>query len=160
MPEYKDLIPSGSNLPERSDPPRHQALAVEADSFEVSAYLRTYWNVLIKRKWTILASAFVVVSLVAIYAFKTRPVYRAISKVAIEAEPPQFQNVQNLDEPQPTDSTFLETQVNVLSSDDLAWETIQQLHLDENPEFASGASKAAGQSRNPDAEETRLIQIF
>lgn len=147
-------------LPERRVPQRYRTLAAESDSFEVSSYLRAYWNVLIKRKWTILASTFVVVSLVAIYAFKTRPVYQATSEVAIEAEPPQYQSVQNLDEPQPTDTTFLATQVNVLSSDDLAWETIQQLRLDENPEFTSSASEAAGQSSSPDAEETRLIRIF
>lgn len=159
MPEFNGPAPAESNHSERRGLQRYQAPAADPDSFEVSSYLRTYWNVLLKRKWTILASAFVLVSLVAIYAFKTRPVYRAVSRVSIEA-PPQFQNVQNLDEPQPTDSTFLSTQVNVLSSDDLAWETIQQLHLDENPEFNSTASETAGQSGNQDAEETRLIRIF
>ncbi|HET7211954.1 MAG TPA: Wzz/FepE/Etk N-terminal domain-containing protein, partial [Terriglobia bacterium] len=159
MPEFNGPASAESNHSERRGLQRYQALAPDPDSFEVSSYLRTYWNVLLKRKWTILASAFVLVSLVAIYAFKTRPVYRAVSRVSIEA-PPQFQNVQNLDEPQPTDSTFLSTQVNVLSSDDLAWETIQQLHLDEKPEFNSTASNAAEQSGNQDAEETRLIRIF
>ncbi len=160
MPEYKDLIPTGPTVPERSVPPRYQALPAEADGFEVSSYLRSYWNILLKRKWTILAVAFVMVSLVAIFAFKTKPIYQAVSKVALEAEPPRFQNVQDLDQPQPTDGTFLATQVNVLSSNDLAWETIQQLHLDENPEFSSVAPKAAAHPGNPDAAESGLIRIF
>lgn len=160
MPNYKDLIPSGPIVPERSVPPRYQALPADADSFEVSSYLRSYWIILLKRKWTILAVAFVMVSLVAIFAFKTKPIYQAVSRVALEAEPPRFQNVQDLDQPQPTDNTFLATQVNVLSSNDLAWETIQQLHLDENPEFASVAPKAAAHPSNPDAAESGLIRIF
>src|SRR5579859_889309 len=116
MTEYfKGPILPQSSVPERGVPQRYQALPAETDGFEVSSYLRSYWNILLKRKWTILASAFVVVSLVAIFAFKTKPIYQAVSEVAIEAEPPRFQNVQNLDEPQPTDATFLATQVNVLS---------------------------------------------
>ena len=158
MPEFERSAPAESNLSERRALQRYQPLAADPDSFEVSSYLHSYWNVIVKRKWTILASAFVIVSLVAVYAFKTRPVYQAVSKVSIEAAPPQFQNVQDLDQPQPTDGTFLATQVNVLSSEDLAWETIQQLHLDQNPEFA--AANATGHSSNPDAEETRLIRIF
>ena len=161
MPEFNSPAPTESNLSERRGLQRYQAPAADPESFEVSSYLRSYWNVLLKRKWTILATAFALMSLVAIYAFKTRPVYRAVSRVSIEAAPPQYQNVQNLDEPQPTDDTFLATQVNVLSSDDLAWETIQQLHLDENPEFTSAPSNNAdGQSSNQDADETRLIRIF
>jgi polysaccharide biosynthesis transport protein len=157
---YKDPILPPSSALGRSLPQRYQALPAETDGFEVSSYLRSYWNILLKRKWTILASAFVVVSLAAIFAFKARPIYQAISKVAIEAEPPRFQNVQNLDEPQPTDTTFLATQVNVLSSDDLAWETIQQLHLDENPRFAPAARESASNQGKPDAVETQLIRTF
>lgn len=160
MTEYKDLIPPGHLEPERSVPPRYQALPPEGDSFEVSSYLRSYWNILLKRKWTILAVTFVLVSLAAIFSFKQKPIYQAVSKVAIEAETPRFQNVKNMDESRPTDSTFLATQANVLSSDDLAWETIQQLHLDENPEFSSAESKAGGRSGAANSAETHMIRAF
>jgi len=160
MPEYKDLNPLEPGLPERSFARQYPAAPLGGDGSEISSYLRTYWHILLKRKWMILATAFVVTTLVAIFAFKTKAVYQAVSKVAVEAEPAQFQAVQNLDQTQPTDSTFLQTQVSVLSSNDLAWATIEQLHLDENPEFAPVASKGASNSRAPDAAETYWIQVF
>jgi len=160
MPEYKDITPPEQKLTEHVPLQRLQGFPSEADAFEVSSYLRTYWNILHKRKWTVLVTAFAVVTLVTIFAFKTRSIYQATSKVAVEAEPPQFQTVQNLDMPQPTDSTFLETQVNVLSSDDLAWETIEQLHLDENPTFIPADYDSGSNPKAPDAAETYLIHAF
>ncbi|HUZ46438.1 MAG TPA: polysaccharide biosynthesis tyrosine autokinase [Terriglobia bacterium] len=160
MAEYKDLTRPEPDLPERNLIQRYRAFPQEADGSEISSYLRTYWNILLKRRWTILALTLVVTTLVAIYAFKTKPIYQATSNVDIEAEPAQFQTVQNLDVPQPTDDTFLATQVNVLSSNDLAWETIEQLHLDANPETAHPSSKVLSNSNNPDAIESYWVQVF
>ncbi len=160
MPEFKDPNPTPPGLPERDLILRDRAFPLEPDSSEVSSYLRSYWNILLKRRWTVLAFALAATTLVAVYAFKTKPIYQATSRVAVEAEPAQFQTVQNLDQPQPTDSTFLETQVKVLSSDDLAWETIEQLHLDQNPQAAHPSSETLSNPHRPDATETYWVQVF
>ncbi|HUZ48005.1 MAG TPA: polysaccharide biosynthesis tyrosine autokinase [Terriglobia bacterium] len=137
----------------------YPAIAQEADSFEISSYLRTYWNILLKRRWTILAITFAVTTLVTIFAFKTRPIYRATARVEVEAAS-QYQTMQNLDQPPPTSDTFLKTQVDVLKSDNLAWTTIEQLRLDRNPKFNSLA-RGAGESQEPEgAARTRLVQTF
>ncbi len=159
MPDYQEAAPLERKPPARSRAELYPAIAQEGDSFEISSYLRTYWNILLKRRWTILAITFAVTTLVTIFAFKTRPIYRATARVEVEATS-QYQTMQNLDQPPPTSDTFLKTQVDVLKSDNLAWTTIEQLRLDRNPEFNSLA-RGAGDSQEPEgAARTRLVQAF
>ena len=160
MSEIKDLAPLEPDLPERRLVRRYPVVPLQPDNSEISSYLRTYWHILLKRKWTILTITLVIATLATIFAFKTKPIYQAISRVSVQGETPQFQTVQNLDEPQDPDDTYLETQVTVLKSDDLAWKTIEQLHLDQSPEFKVSASQAASNQGDPEAEEASLIQKF
>ncbi|HZT71958.1 MAG TPA: polysaccharide biosynthesis tyrosine autokinase [Terriglobia bacterium] len=160
MSDSKDLIPAGSNLPERDHAWRFQAQALEPDNSDVSSFLRTYWHILLKRRRTVAAVTFVATTLAAIYAFKSRPVYQAVSKVAVEAETPQIQTVQDLYQSRPTDTMYLATQVDVLRSDDLAWKTIEQLHLDQNVQFNPAARSAGMDPGSPDAVKAELIQAF
>ncbi len=160
MSEIKDLAPLEPDLPERRLVRRYSVVPLQPDNSEISSYLRTYWHILLKRKWTILTITLVIATLATIFAFKTKPIYQAISRVSVQGETPQFQTVQNLDEPQDPDDTYLETQVTVLKSDDLAWKTIEQLHLDQSPEFKVSASQAASNQGDPEAEEASLIQKF
>ena len=60
-----------------------------------------------------------VVTLTAIYTFKSKPVYRATAQVGIESETPQLQTLNSLYQNLPTDEAFLRTQVKVLQSDNL-----------------------------------------
>lgn len=139
--------------------PLYPAIVPEAESFEISSYLRTYWHILLKRRWTILAITFVITTLVTIFAFKTRPIYRATARVEVEATP-QYQSMQNLDQPTPTSDTFLKTQVNVLDSDNLAWTTIEQLRLDKNPAFDPVARQGGANLEPEGAARTRMVQAF
>ncbi len=113
--------------------------------------LAAYWNVLLKRRWTVMTVALVLTTLVAISSFRAQPIYKAVSRVQVEPESPVLQSLTDLYQNLYTDpDTFLQTQIQVLKSDSLAWQTIEQLRLGDNLNFA-GAAKA-----NEDAEKRKL----
>lgn len=89
-----------------------------------------------RRRWTIITATLVAVTLATVYAFKTKPVYRATGEIEIDNETPEIQSLQDTYRGLPnSDDTFLKTQVRVLESDSLALETIAQLDLAARPEF-------------------------
>jgi capsular exopolysaccharide synthesis family protein len=162
MPKDEALVPcarapSGS-LARR---PRYPAQDIEAEPFASYSYLPAYWNIVRKRRWTILSVALILTTLVALFSFKMKPVYQATARVEVEAETPQFQSLNGGYATIPTDNSFLQTQVNVLESDNLAWQTIQQLKLEENPAFLPAPSRfALGGQESPKQTETQLIKLF
>src|SRR5215469_7048002 len=92
----------------------------------------------LRRRWTVFATAFIALTLATVYAFKTKPVYRATARIEIDNEAPQIQSLQDSYRGPPnSDDVFLKTQVQVLESESLALETIAQLNLATNPEFLS-----------------------
>lgn len=133
---------------------------IELERTDSYFYLRTYWHVLAKRRWTILAAACVLVAAVAVVSFKMRPVYRAVARVEVEAEEPEIQSLTDLYRTTPSDDAFLQTQVNVLESDTLAWETIQQLGLESSPEFRAGSNSPASAATGGAKERGSLIRAF
>jgi polysaccharide biosynthesis transport protein len=160
MPDNNKLVPREriENLSARSPYP---ILDVEAESLDTYSYLRAYWQVLLKRRWTILTAAFVLTILVTIYSFKVKPTFQATGRVEVDAETPQFQSVDHDDRLMPTDNAFLQTQVDVLSSDNLAWRTIQQLKLDADPGFNPAPPPLASRrAETPSAVQARLIRKF
>ena len=136
-------------------------LDVEAETFGTYADLRSSWNVLRKRRWTIFTVTFVLATLVAIYAFKVRPTYRATGRIEVDAATPPFQSLERDNFSVPTDTAFLQTQVDVLSSSNLAWRTIQQLQLDTKPEFNAALRRSGRRATDPIAAlQARLIRTF
>src|SRR5579863_6741721 len=85
---------------------------IDVSAVESGLYspLRAYWDILRKRRWTILTALFVVFALVTIFSFKMRPVYKATARVEIDAETPQLQSINDLYQNPLSDETFLETQ--------------------------------------------------
>src|SRR5579863_339397 len=69
---------------------------LELERTDTYYYLRAYWHVVAKRRWTILAATCILVASMAVFSFKTRPVYEAIARVEVEAEPPQIQSLSDL----------------------------------------------------------------
>src|SRR2546428_8640046 len=109
--------------------------ASEVDSF---AYLRANWDVLVKHRWLILSVTVLLTILVAVYSFRLKAVYRATARIDVEAEMPLLQTLNDLFHNEQSDDMFLATQVSVLQSDRLAWQTVQQLDLGKLPEFGGG----------------------
>jgi capsular exopolysaccharide synthesis family protein len=131
-----------------------------ADAPDAYSHIRTYWQILLKRRWTILTVTLVAATLAAIASFKTKPVYEATARVEVEAETPQIQSLNALyrDTAGWTDEAFLQTQVNVLKSENLAWRTVQQLGLGGKTEFVGGG--AGPQADSQMEEQNDLIQAF
>jgi succinoglycan biosynthesis transport protein ExoP len=105
-----------------------------------------YLRVLKKRRWTVLATTAIVLSLAVIATLKTIPLYQASSKVAIFPETPNVLGFKNFDE-NSTDYQYdvaLETQAAILRSDALAMQVIQVMRLDENPKFTSSPRHRTG----------------
>jgi len=161
MAEHEELIPAERRLPERVH--RRPSSVVEAgpEGSEGYSYIRAYWLILLKRRWTVLTVVAVLATLVAIVSFRTQPVYEATARVEVEADTPQIQSLNDLyrGESGYSDETFLQTQVNVLKSENLAWRTVQQLGLAENSEFApGGGEQKPGASLT--AAQNGIIQAF
>jgi capsular exopolysaccharide synthesis family protein len=116
-----------------------------------------------KRRWSVLTVAFVVTTLAAIQTYRMQPVYQATARVEVEADMPQIQSLEDLYRGMPgyTDDAFLQTQVNVLRSENLAWRTVQQLGLGERAEFAPvGGGGARPPADSPTKAQNALIQAF
>jgi polysaccharide biosynthesis transport protein len=150
-----------TELPERVGPHSYPVLELQSKGIDAYAYLRDYGRILSKRRWTILTTALVVTTLVAIYTFKEKPVYRATAEVEVDSATPAVQSVNNVYEEVPTDPTFLQTQVDVLNSGNLAWQTIEQLKLDREPAFNPPRSgRPERLEETVAARKGRLIERF
>src|SRR5690348_7975573 len=134
-----------------------EILPAEVNTF---SSLRTYWDILSRRRWEVLTVAFVVLTIVAIYTFKMKPVYQATAELEIDSESPLIQSLKDLSENMPTDDAFLQTQVKVLQSDNLAWQTIVQLGLAQNPAFAPEVTSAGSKSIEPRILRGKLMKEF
>jgi capsular exopolysaccharide synthesis family protein len=163
MAEHEELVPTERRLPERVHRRADSIIDSGTEGTEGYSYIRAYLLILLKHFWTILTVMLLLATVVAIVSFKTQPVYEATARVEVEADTPQIQSLEDLFRGQPgfSDETFLETQINVLKSENLAWRTIQQLGLGENVEFApasGGGERGPGASLT--AAENRLIRAF
>jgi capsular exopolysaccharide synthesis family protein len=121
--------------------------------------LAAYGYVLWKRRWTILAVAAVLTAVAAVVSFLMTPMYQATARLEIEPETPQLQSQSSSDVYQKTDAddVFLQTQIQVLESESLAWHTIEQLKLARHLE-----GLPTGQLEAPDSDKrkVRLIGAF
>jgi capsular exopolysaccharide synthesis family protein len=161
MAEHEELAPLERRVPERVKHRPDSLIDLGPEGFDSFSYLRAYWHILLKRRWTILAVVSVAAALAAIISFRMQPVYEATARVEVEAETPQIQSLNDLYRSTSTDQAFLQTQVDVLKSENLAWRTIQQLGLGEKPEFAAvgwGGERAAADSQT--TAQNRLIKAF
>src|SRR5690348_2245735 len=160
-PESKELAPLEATPAERLSYPRPPKITeIDAGSEEAYSYVRAYWRMLVRHAWTILTVAFVVAMLTALISFRLQPVYQATARVEIEAATPEIRTLSDLFQSMPADDMFLQTQVNVLESDNLAWQTIEQLRLGQNPAFATPPKHAPRPGAESVALEGALLQTF
>ncbi len=129
-------MPGNDLIPLHADPltpltPRPTTRPPNVDLEQVDAFgqLRATWDILLKHQWLILLTAFVLTVVVAVYSYRLKPVYQATARVDVEAEEPLLQSLNDLFRTEQADDSFLSTQIAILQSDNLAWETIQELGL-------------------------------
>lgn len=152
MNESKELLPLSTSDVSR----RYPTIDLVQPPYYFEPRLRDYWEVVVKRKWTIATIVLLACSLTAIASFKMKPVYLATARLEIESERSQLASLNNLEQQQHGDVNFLETQARILDSEHLAWLTIQSLGLDRDPEFAAEARPDAP----PDSRKALLIRQF
>jgi succinoglycan biosynthesis transport protein ExoP len=128
--------------PTRTDPRSFSVLDgdVSVDAF---GQLRATWDILVKHQWVIMATAAILTALVAVYSFKVKPVYQATGRLDIEAELPLLQSLNELFRTGEADDSFLATEVSILQSDNLIWQTIQELGLGATEKSAATFTPAA-----------------
>jgi polysaccharide biosynthesis transport protein len=107
------------------------AFEERASNLQGETPLATYWYVLLKRRWTIITAVAVLTAIAAILSFFTTPIYQATARLEIDSEAPLLQSQSSSDVYQKVDADdiFLQTQIQVLKSENLAWQTIEQLNL-------------------------------
>jgi len=141
--ELSRLSPGAlSPLPSRTDPRSFSVLDADA-SVDAFGQLRATWDILVKHQWLILSTATVLTVLVAVYSFRIKPVYQATGRLDIEAELPLLQSLNELFRTGEADDSFLATEVSILQSDNLNWQTIQELGLGATEKSAATITPAA-----------------
>ncbi len=128
---------------------RYPALEVEKNS------LREYWRIVKRHKWVVIATLFILVTLVTIATLMTRPVYRATVKVEIGKETERVlsgQRIMEVETANVFNPLYMQTQVEILQSRDLARRIINKLKLTEHDEFKL-------RTKNPLSENERQVVL-
>jgi succinoglycan biosynthesis transport protein ExoP len=131
--------------------------AMEASIVTAQDYvsLATYWHTLMKRRWTIATVAIIVTVLAAIVSFRMEPVYKATARVQVDSETPLIQSIQDLFQKSTADDEFVQTQIQVLKSESLAWRTIEELGLNNSLIEPKKLAKIP-----PEQRKVKLIDAF
>src|SRR6266702_5810075 len=118
-------------------PPNYIPLAPE------EPFWANYWLILRKRKWVVVATLVIVVSLATIVSLRTKPIYDAFAKIEINRPNSDvllgFKDVgAGMSPDYSDDQVELATQINILQSSTIAMQVIKALNLEaaapEHPE--------------------------
>jgi succinoglycan biosynthesis transport protein ExoP len=139
------LVPLNGQILRERQPPfpiefdRDPVPAAYPGAATQDSVLREYVRIFIKRKWVLIASVALVVSVVTISTLRTTPIYEAVGSIAINKTDPVTFNLKDssstVDYYDPAD---LDTEVRILKSDLLALQVIRQLNLDKPTEIGAG----------------------
>lgn len=121
------------------------------------ASLAVYWQVLLRRRWTMVAVAAIATALASFYSLRIRPVYKSVAALEVDPDTPQVQSLNDVYQQPQGDQDALRTQIQILQTDNLAWRTIEQMGLAQNPAFV-GIGPA--DSTDSDARKVQLIKMF
>ena len=100
----------------------------------------------VERQWpTMLYVMLLVFALAAIYFFTAQPKYTAIAELYVDTHKIQLlQQQQTLGIDAPVDSSLIDSQVEILKSENIAKAVIKDLHLLDDPEFSGPAGGLVG----------------
>ena len=104
-----------------------QSVAVERDDDVID--LRELWAMLVRRRWTVLVTALVIVVAGTIYTAMQTPIFRASTTVQIERESSNIVGFDDVVAAESGNRDFYETQYELLQSRNLARRVIDQLGL-------------------------------
>ncbi|MDB6050928.1 MAG: lipopolysaccharide biosynthesis protein [Pseudomonas sp.] len=87
------------------------------------------------RKWRILTLALIATVLVALLMQSVTPVYRAVASLVIEPKGAMLISFQQTADPNNPTNDYLQTQISLIQSRDVAERAVRKLNLTEHPEF-------------------------
>lgn len=133
MPPVQAVVERQTGLTYPTLPTR--AAVLEDDADEGSLDLRELWQIVLKRRWTIIIFALIVVVGAITTSYLTTPIYRAALTLQIDREDIK---VVKIEEVAPVDSAaggqdYLQTQYELLKSRSLAERVVKQMGLAELP---------------------------
>ena len=160
VPEEPKIIPYERRRLQTNDLRFDAPVAFEGPILEPQPSLGAYWQILLRRRWTIVSVVAILTTLVAIASFKMKPVYRSTAAVEVDSETPQIQTLNDSNQQFPMDQDFLRTQIQVLKTDNLAWRTVEQLRLGENPSFSPPEKTDKNDPNYPEHRKMQLIREF
>ena len=161
MVENDKLIPMTGAPPDRPGYSGYPVADLEASGSDAYTF-HNYWEILRKRRSTVFTVSLITTILVTIVVYRMSPVYRATARMEVQAETPALQTLNELNPSAAADAAFLQTQVDLLQNNNLAWQTMQELGL------ASGSAELGvggeggpeGADRSGVATPSSLIRAF
>jgi len=134
--------------------------ATSPDILTAALPLRDLLRILHKHRLMIATVVTVMVAVVAVVTYRIQPVYEAAARIEINGETPDLTSLRELFLQMPTSEDYVQTQVRILQSDDLAMQTVRALHLYEDPQFAVRPPGSNENAPFTSSEELRLIGMF
>jgi capsular exopolysaccharide synthesis family protein len=175
--------PNGSGKPNGEGGPRRPAAAIEKrnapatllaesaswrtpgmatlpEQLTAALPLRDLLRILHKHRLMIITVVVVMVAVVTAVTYRIKPVYEASTRIEINGETPDLSNLRELFLQLPSSEDYVQTQVRILQSDDLAIQAVRALRLYEDPEFAVRPPGSNADAPFTSSEELRLIGAF
>ncbi len=112
-----------------------QAVPVPVDLVTNDIHLLDYWRVLVARRWTVAAVALTILFGTMIWTYTQVPIYRASMSLQIDRENSNLLNFKDPYQIEDSSDDVLRTQYEVLRSRSLAQRVVQDLRLQELPQF-------------------------
>ena len=122
------LIERPDQLPGTWAQPHDTPDAAEDDSIN----LREYWDIIVRRKWTVLTCFAIVVVAMMTATFLMTRIYRASLTLQIDQQESKAMTIQGVTSNEPAyyeNQDYLQTQYELLKSDALAQRVVEQLNL-------------------------------
>ncbi len=105
--------------------------------FTQEIHLTDYLHIVWKRKWLVITSFLILVSLVTFQTFNTKPVYKATNKILIERQFRPEATIESAMSREDPNIEYYKTQHNLLVSENLALRVIKKLELWNDSTFHS-----------------------
>jgi len=107
--------------------------------------LRRYWQILVKRKWTVMSAFGIVFLTVLIATLLMTPIYRASATLQIDRDTVKVMQVQGVNDESDVaynDAAYYKTQYQLLQSIALSRRVASQLHLANDPSYLQLSDKS------------------
>ncbi|MBX3732386.1 MAG: polysaccharide biosynthesis tyrosine autokinase [Verrucomicrobiae bacterium] len=125
------------------------------DSFQ----LRRYWLVVLERRWLVFCTFALVVTLGALYAFKSPAIYEAVGRIQIDPETGGVLSLRDSLMWGVKDQDYLQTQYQSITSPTLIETVIQKLRLEEDPRYALSEDRIRAVTEDIQVDPVRLSRL-